>query len=150
MDLQKISNLITPVLIDNGYTLVDIIAFQRDTSKVLDLRLERKDLAPLTLEDCQKASRTISAVLDVEDAVNEKYILEVGSAGINRPLKTQQDFKRFIGKQIKIETLELVEDRRRFKGELLDANEMIKIKTEDGIFEIAFDNVEKAKLNVEI
>ncbi|MHA1540828.1 MAG: ribosome maturation factor RimP [Alphaproteobacteria bacterium] len=147
MDVQKIEELLKPSLKDNGYLLVDLIAFSRGSQKVLDIRLENKDLSPIALKDCQIANRLISTILDVEDFIAEKYTLEVGSVGENRPLKTPEDFKRFLGKKAKIETINLIDNRRRFKGELLKADEKIKIKTEDGIFEISFDNVEKAKLS---
>ena len=150
MDLQKIEDLITPALKENNYLIVDLIAFQNAGRKILDVRLEKDDFSPFSLEDCRKANRLISTILDVEDFIIEKYVLEVGSAGINRPLKTREHFKRFIGNNIKLETVNLVDNRRRFKGKLLNSDNEITVETEDGVFKIEFENVEKAKLNNEL
>jgi len=63
-------------------------------------------------------SRSVSAVLDVEDPVSGEYVLEVSSPGIDRPLTRLKDFERYDGYEVKLETSELIDGRRRFKGAL--------------------------------
>lgn len=149
MDLKKIEDLLTPALEDKGISWVDAFYFQQGAGHVLDIRLERFDRAPFTIEDARMASRLISTLLDVEEAITGRYTLEVGSAGLDRPLKKFDDFKRFKGSAAKIETRDLIENRRRFTGTLESAeNNSIKIKTEEGLFDIPFETIEKAKLAI--
>jgi len=65
---------------------------------VLDVRIERKDGEKVTVEDCARASRAIEARLDEGKAVAEKYVLEVSSPGVERPLRNARDWQRFIGR----------------------------------------------------
>lgn len=149
MDLKKIEDLLTPPLEDKGIAWVDAFYFQQGTGHVLDIRLERLDRAPFTVADARSASRLISTLLDVEEAITGRYTLEVGSAGLDRPLKKFDDFKRFKGSAAKIETRDLIENRRRFTGTIESAeNNSIKIKTEEGLFDIPFETIEKARLSV--
>ena len=65
---------------------------------LLDVRIERKDGAKITVEDCAKASRAIEAKLDEGGTVNERYVLEVSSPGVERPLRNAKDWARFVGR----------------------------------------------------
>jgi ribosome maturation factor RimP len=72
-------------------------------------------------EDCESASRDLSAALDVADAIHHTYRLEVSSPGIDRPLRRERDFRRFVGQQAKIRLTEPVDGRRNFSGVLRGA-----------------------------
>ena len=65
---------------------------------VLDVRIERKDGAKVTVDDCARASRAIEARLDAKHIVGEKYVLEVSSPGIERPLRDARDWSKFVGR----------------------------------------------------
>jgi ribosome maturation factor RimP len=71
---------------------------------VLDVRVEREDTATVTVDDCAAASRVIEARLDAEDFGGRRYVLEVSSPGLERPLRNAKDWKRFVGKSAVVTT----------------------------------------------
>ena len=79
----------------------DLVEFRRGGSRarpVLDVRIDRRDEQPLTVDDCARASRAIEARLDDSGAAGERYVLEVSSPGVERPLRTPAEWRRFVGK----------------------------------------------------
>lgn len=135
-----------PVLQDLGYGLVRL---QVSGSKrpVLQVMLERQDGAPITVDDCAAASRALSPVLDVIDPMAGAFRLEVSSPGIDRPLIKPQDFTRFTGREITLETRLPVDNRRRFRGTLTDyRDENVWIHVDDHDISIPYANIMKAKL----
>mgnify|MGYP003663674112 CR=1 FL=1 len=156
MDLaSRLEALVEPALNDLGYSVVEILTIGSGRLK-LDISIERLDHAPITVADCVKANREISAIMDVEDPIKAAYILEVSSPGIERPLVKKKDFKRFLGEKIKIKTHEFVEERKRFAGILQEADDekIILALGENDItaegstsVEIFYDQIQRAKLN---
>ena len=101
----------------------------------------------MTVEDCATISRDVSAVLDVEDPIKGAYNLEVSSPGLDRPLVRQKDFERFVGFEAKIETHELLNGRRYFRGRLLGlAGDKVRIALDDGEWQVPFPGIRSAKL----
>jgi len=101
----------------------------------------------LTLDDCADVSRTISALLDVEDPISGPYTLEVSSPGLDRPLVKERDFMRFAGFEARIETRHPIDGRRRFRGKLEGMAEgVVRIAIESGTAEVPFQDIERAKL----
>ena len=83
----------------------ELVEFSRGGTKrrpVLDVRIDRRDGAAVTIDDCATASRAIEAKLDGSDLVSENYVLEVGSPGIERPLRSASDWRRFVGKHASV------------------------------------------------
>ncbi|MFO7764811.1 MAG: ribosome maturation factor RimP [Pelovirga sp.] len=124
MDLvAKIEALISPLLEDLGFELVDIEYRREPQGWVLRFFLDKK--GGITLDDCAMASRQISSLLDVEDIIPTAYHLEVSSPGLARPLKKRTDFDRFSGQQIKVKTIDPVvtgaldKARKTFTGTLV-------------------------------
>ncbi|MGH7664530.1 MAG: ribosome maturation factor RimP [Gemmatimonadaceae bacterium] len=74
---------------------------------VLDLRIDRRDGSAVTVDDCARASRAIEARLDGSGLVSERYVLEVSSPGIERPLRTPADWRRFVGRPLNVLSQEL-------------------------------------------
>jgi ribosome maturation factor RimP len=102
---------------------------------------------PVTFEDCERVSRDVSAALDVADLIPHAYALEVSSPGLDRPLRREQDFRRFAGQEVKIRTTEPVEARRNFSGTLVGAHDGVAEVTADGqTYRIPIDLVAKANL----
>jgi ribosome maturation factor RimP len=99
------------------------------------------------IEDCEAVSREVSAQLDVEDPISGNYTLEVSSPGIDRPLFTAAQYARFAGQSAKV-TLKLPQDgRRRLQGRIDKVDDNTVVFAVDGQpFEVAFDNIDKAKL----
>jgi ribosome maturation factor RimP len=117
-------------------------------SPTLQIMAQRPD-GTIEVDDCAAISTAISAILDVEDPIAEAYTLEVSSPGIDRPLTRLADFDRWSGHEAKIETEELIDGRRRFKGQLggTDGDEVL-ITLDDGDVTIGlkFDWISDAKL----
>lgn len=134
MELERrIAELIEPSLEGMGYELVRVL-MQGRQKPVLQIMAERKDGAAMTVEDCADISRQISALLDVEDPIEGEYSLEVSSPGIDRPLTRPKDFEAFAGFEVKLETHEPIEGRKRFRGKLLGLDEQGRVKlVADGV-----------------
>jgi ribosome maturation factor RimP len=98
-------------------------------------------------EDCERVSRDVSAALDVADIIPHEYVLEVSSPGLDRPLRREQDFRRFAGQQVKIRTSEPVEGRKNFAGTLVGAQAGVAEVSADGrSYRVPIDLVAKANL----
>jgi ribosome maturation factor RimP len=101
----------------------------------------------INVDECAEISTGISAVLDVEDPILDTYNLEVSSPGIDRPLTRIKDFEAFEGYEAKIETVELIEGQKRFKGTLAGINgSEILINLDEGTIGLEFDWLAEAKL----
>ncbi|MBY6135633.1 ribosome maturation factor RimP [Leisingera sp. XS_AS12] len=113
---RRLAEIVTPVIEDLGYELVRI-RLMSGKSTTLQIMAEKPE-GGIEVDDCAQISNAVSAVLDVEDPILDAYALEVSSPGIDRPLTRMKDFEMFEGYEAKLETAELVDGRRRFKGEL--------------------------------
>jgi ribosome maturation factor RimP len=101
----------------------------------------------VTVDDCTKVSRQVSAMLDVEDPIDGKYTLEVSSPGLDRPLFEIAHYQKFVGSQIKVRLYAPIEGRRNFVGVLLRVEEAnISVLVEQSEIVLPFSNIEKAKL----
>jgi ribosome maturation factor RimP len=112
---EKIAQALEPAIKAEGYELVDIELKGEPGSRTLRLFIDRPDVG-ITVDDCGLVSRLVSPLLDVEDIVDGRYFLEVSSPGINRRVRKKEDFERFVGEKVRIETLSPVEGRRKFTG----------------------------------
>ena len=141
--------MIAPSLEAMGYRLVRV-AFTGGRRATLQVMAERRDEAPMTVEDCAEISRNVSALLDVADPVEGRYDLEVSSPGIDRPLTREKDFARWTGHVARVETAQPIDGRRRFKGTLLglDAG-AVRLRLDDGTeAQVPLSAVAKAKLEL--
>ena len=147
MDLQqRLETLFLPTLEAMGYELVRVM-FQGRTRPTLQVMAERRDGRSMTVDDCADISRSLSALLDVEDPIQGSYALEVSSPGIDRPLTRPKDFASWAGFEIKIEALAGLEGRKRFKGRLLGLEgESVRLLTEAGEVTLPLFDLKSAKL----
>jgi len=108
--------------------------------------------AGISLGDCERFSKRLSVVLDVEDWIPFTYVLEVSSPGLDRPLVKERDFQRFAGKTVKLRTRLPLAGQRNFQGKILGAAEgVIGLEVAPGNrVEIAVVDIEKANLVIEI
>ena len=130
---RRLAEIATPVIEGLGYELVRIrlMGGHGKVQRTLQIMADRPE-GGIGVEDCSKISTAISAVMDVEDPIEENYVLEVSSPGIDRPLTRLQDFERWKGWEARIETTELIDGRRRFKGDLVGVeNDEVLIEIED-------------------
>jgi ribosome maturation factor RimP len=113
---RRIAEIITPVVEDMGFEVVRV-RLMTGKESILQIMAQRPD-GQIEVDECGKISTAIGATLDVEDPILDVYTLEVSSPGIDRPLTRMKDFDQWVGFEAKIETDELIDGRRRFKGEL--------------------------------
>jgi ribosome maturation factor RimP len=131
---ERLYGLLEPVAAGLGYELIDVEWSSAGKSSVLRAYIDRIDGGGVSLDDCERASRAISAVLDAEDPIGHEYRLEVSSPGFDRPLRTAAHFARFAGSEARVELAEPLEGRRRFRGRLGPV--------EDGVVTIEVDRKE--------
>ncbi|MDG1083293.1 MAG: ribosome maturation factor RimP [Planktotalea sp.] len=142
---QRLAGIITPVIEDLGFELVRVRLMSGKTT-TLQIMAERPT-GGIEVDQCAEISTAIGATLDVEDPIIDEYTLEVSSPGIDRPLTRLKDFATFEGYEAKIETTELIDGRRRFKGQLagVEGNDVL-VNIEEGTVGLNFDWLSDAKL----
>ena len=146
--VDQVHAVAEPILLDEGIELVDIEYRRESKGWVLRLILDKE--GGITLDDCTRISQEVGRSLDVEDFIEPPYTLEVSSPGLNRPLKTEKDFLKYVNSLIKVKTVDPIEKRRQFKGRLLGISENhIKMEVDEKIFQIPLSNVAKAHLEVD-
>ncbi len=146
---RRLADIVGPVIEGMGFELVRIRLMGGNT-RTLQIMADRPD-GGIEVDDCGEISIAVSAVLDVEDPVEDNYILEVSSPGIDRPLTRLKDFEMWKGWEARIETTELVDGRRRFKGTLggVEGEEVLIQIEEAGepvVIGLQFDWLADAKL----
>lgn len=142
---RRMAEIITPVIEDLGFELVRV-RLMSGKSTILQIMADKPD-GGIEVDDCAVISQSVSAILDVEDPILDEYTLEVSSPGIDRPLTRLKDFEMFEGYEAKIETGELIDGRRRFKGELAGVeDDEVLINLDEGTIGLKFDWLSDAKL----
>lgn len=147
----RIAGIVRPVLAASGFRLVRV-RLTGQNGLTLQIMAERED-GTMDVEGCEEASRAVSPALDVEDPIDKAYHLEISSPGIDRPLVRKGDFAAAIGHLAKLETTVPVEERRRFRGIILGADdESITIERDQAAYgegpnvKVPFDVLAEAKL----
>jgi ribosome maturation factor RimP len=146
---RRLADIVGPVIESMGFELVRIRLMGGNT-RTLQIMADRPE-GGIIVEDCAQISLTVSAVLDVEDPIEDNYHLEVSSPGIDRPLTRLKDFDVWNGYEARIETTELISGRRRFKGNLAGTEgDEVLIEIEEGgapvTIGLKFDWLSDAKL----
>ncbi|MCU9848142.1 ribosome maturation factor RimP [Defluviimonas sp. D31] len=142
---RRLAEIVTPTIEGLGFELVRIRLMGGNT-KTLQIMADRPE-GGIDVDDCGKISVAVSAVLDVEDPIDEAYHLEVSSPGIDRPLTRLKDFDAWKGYEAKIETSELIDGRKRFKGQIAGTEgDEVLIEIEEGTIGLKFDWLSDAKL----
>ena len=142
---RRLSDIITPVIEDMGFELVRV-RLMSGKSITLQIMADRPD-GGIEVDELAQISQALGATLDVEDPIVEEYSLEVSSPGIDRPLTRLKDFDMFEGYEAKIETEDLIDGRRRFKGMLagVEGDEVL-VNLDEGTVGLKFDWLSDAKL----
>lgn len=145
--ISRIEALIEPAAEAMGFELVRV-RFGGGTRPVLQIMAEREN-GEMSVEDCAKLSRAISALMDVEDPISGEYVLEVSSPGIDRPLTRKKDFERFTGHLAKLELDAPLNGKRRFRGALAGlTGDRLRLEPEEKgeTLEIPLAQIAKAQL----
>ncbi|MGQ0383539.1 MAG: ribosome maturation factor RimP [Gammaproteobacteria bacterium] len=144
---DKLFGLLEPVVTALGYELLDVEYASAGRHSMLRVFLDRTGPQGIGLDDCERASRAIGAVLDAEDPIGHEYRLEVSSPGFDRPLRTPAPFARFAGSEARLELAVPVEGRRRFRGRLgAVANGMVAIEVDGREWQLPLAGISKARL----
>ena len=117
----RIAHIVEPLIADLGYQLVRV-RISGLNGMTVQIMAERSD-GTMTVKGCERISRELSPVLDVEDPISREYHLEVSSPGIDRPLTRAADFEIHTGQEVKIEMAVAVRGRKRYRGVLLGLRE---------------------------
>ncbi len=157
MDLliNKLSKLLIPIVEQKGFRAVRIKIFIDGKVTILQVMIEHKDAylnliqgdGGVNAKDCATISRVLSPVLDTLDYLPTNYNLEVSSPGIDRPLVTEKDFKRFIGFQIKLKFSKKFLGKKSLSGKLIVIQDNVLCLDVSGeIIDIDRLNIREAKL----
>ncbi len=147
---QRLAAILTPVIEGMGFELVRV-RYMSGKTKTLQVMADRPD-GGIEVDECADISTAVSATLDVEDPIEDAYNLEVSSPGIDRPLTRLKDFEMWAGYEAKIETSELIDGRRRFRGTVAgveDGEVLLETEVEGQgrvIIGLQFDWLSDAKL----
>jgi len=142
---RRLAEIVTPTIEGLGFELVRIRLMGGNT-KTLQIMADRPE-GGIDVDDCGQISVAVSAILDVEDPIEDHYTLEVSSPGIDRPLTRLKDFDAWVGHEAKIETAEMIDGRKRFKGKIAGTEgDEVLIEIEEGTIGLRFDWLADAKL----
>ena len=146
MTNEELSELLAPAIADLGLELIGIEFSPNRSGSLLRVYIDEPERG-VTIDDCERASREISALLDVNDPVAGRYTLEVSSPGLERPLFTLAHFTRYLGHAVKIGVNLPIDGRRRFQGEIRTVEDDTVTIDQDGKpVAIAHANIAKARL----
>ncbi|WP_018075960.1 ribosome maturation protein RimP [Novosphingobium nitrogenifigens] len=157
-DIARIIEVVEPEAKALGFDLVRVALFGKtevgDEEHTLQVMAERPETGQLLIEDCAELSRRISDRMDQleeagEDLIEDAYRLEVSSPGIDRPLTRPKDFAGWVGHEARIELKDLIDRRKRYRGELVGfdpATNTISIEEDAVVYAVPFDLVAHAKL----
>jgi ribosome maturation factor RimP len=142
---EKLIGLIEPLLANLGYELVDLEMSAGYGSGMLRVYIDRE--AGVGIEDCEKVSREVSALLDVHDPIPTAYRLEVSTPGLDRMLRTPAHFERFAGQRVEIELAAPRDGRRRFSGRLSRVDAAgIELTVDGSTVPLVFGDIFRARL----
>lgn len=130
-----------------GYELVEIDMGQQGGSTLLRVFID-KDIGGISLDDCTRATHLLNILLDDAEFYDGRYILEVSSPGINRPVRKREHFVRYAGENIRLETHVPQEGRTRVRGKLLGLDgDMVRLDVSGQEIAIHLENIKKARLD---
>lgn len=148
--IERVRSLTVPVVEEQGMELVDVVFRREARGWVLRLFLDKP--GGVTLDDCREVSEQLSDLLDVEGVIDHPFTLEVSSPGLDRVLKTPQDFMRFAGRLARIQTAAPISGQRRFHGRLEGCRDgMVILRQAQGpTLLIPVEAIARARLEVEL
>lgn len=142
---ELLTGLVTPVAIALGYELWGIEYISSGKQTIVRIYIDAEN--GIDVDDCAKLSRQVSSVFDVEDPILGEYSLEVSSPGMDRPLFTLEQFRRYIGEQVKVRLRTPFDGRRKFAGRLtaIEDDELV-IAVDEHEYLLPFDAIDKANV----
>ena len=143
---QRVAELVAPVLEEKGIELWGIKLINNPKRTTLQIFIDKKE-GGVTIDDCTEVSLELNGIMDVEDLFNHPYYLEVSSPGLDRYLFTFEQVCAYVGREMTVEVSMPIANRRRFRG-ILEKTEgdILFLKVDNDVYEIAYPNVSKAQL----
>ena len=143
---ETLEALIKPVVEAMGCVFWGLEYLSSGRSAMLRIYLDRDD-GVVSVEDCEKVSRQVSSLMDVEDPIGGEYTLEVSSPGLDRPLYTLAQFKKYIGEDVALRLRFPYENRRNFKGRLSGVEgEDVMLVVDEHEYLFPIDSIEKTNI----
>ncbi len=142
---QLISELASPIVEALGCELWGVECLSQGRFTLVRLYIDKED--GVGLEDCEKVSRQVSSLMDVEDPITGQYTLEVSSPGMERPLYSLAHFERYIGEKVQVKLTRKFEDRKKMTGQLVgvEGDEII-VQVDDEQFVLPIEWIDKANI----
>ena len=153
MQLDHIIEFLKKPIEELEYVLVEVNILG-SKNPTLQIMIERKDRNNISLKDCEKVSRSLSTLIDVEDVISDQYTLEISSPGVERKLKNLQDYERFTGKDALVQLRVPINDIKRIRCNIQSVTKDNRIEflcldginSDDHIINISLQDIETAKL----
>lgn len=143
--LEQLQAMLAPVVEALGYECWGIEFISQGRHSLLRVYIDHAN--GIQVDDCEKVSRQVSGVLDVEDPISSEYTLEVSSPGMDRPLFTLEQFAKHAGEQVKIKLRSPFEGRRNFQGLLKGVEEQdVIVQAGEHEYLLPVDSIEKANI----
>ncbi len=144
--INELNILLKGYLESLNFVFIDVICRYEGNGLVVRVLADRPQ-GGINLDECAGLNRDLGRLLDEKDLIKERYILEVSSPGLDRPLKTQDDFSRLLNKKAKFFLNEAINGKLEWDGLIARVNqESVFIATDNGIIEVPFLKLNKAKL----
>ena len=144
---QKTEAILTPIVESRGFELVDVEYVKEAGTWYLRGYIDMP--GGITVYDCEDISRAFSDILDEQDFIEDSYIMEISSPGLDRPLKKEKDFKRSLGKLVEIRTYRPIEKQKEFCG-ILNAYDSNSVTIDEDGTERTFDKKDIALIRLAI
>lgn len=148
--IDKLVALVKPIVSGLNYELYHLEFVKEGNENYLRIYID-KETGGISLEDCEKVSRAVSEMLDVEDPIVEAYYLEVSSPGIDRTLYTEEHLQKYVGSKILVKLSGLLDGKKKYEGELIAFNsEELNINSEGHEVSIPRSKVSSVNLRGEL
>jgi ribosome maturation factor RimP len=145
---DELEQLLSPTIQEMGYELWGCEYLAQGRHALLRIYIDKSD--GVGIDDCQRVSRAVSALLDVEDPIPGNYQLEVSSPGIPRPLLSSWHYQRYIGQGVQIKTFKPVQGKRKWSGIIISASDQsLLLDVDNEHQELLFSNIARANLTDE-
>jgi ribosome maturation factor RimP len=143
--IEQIKKAIFPILEDTGSELVQL-DFIRTSGQVIIRVLVDKSEGGISLDECTRINKRLGDILDEQDIIPDRYVLEVSSPGLDRPLKNESDFRRCLNKKVKFFLLEPVNGKLEWDGLIKGVSDgQVNAEVVSGMIQIPLAKINKAK-----
>ena len=147
--VEELKKIILPILEEQSLELVELNFIRASRKPILKLLVDKK-YGGISLEECAELNKCIGDILDAQGIMSDRYILEVSSPGLDRPLKTKSDFLRYINRRVRFFLSESINGRTELEGVISRVDDDIVYVDIDGnIIDIPLAKINKAKQTLE-